>query len=136
MKIINNYKEIILYLFFGVLTTIVNLLTYYLLTTTILNPNKPILLLLANIISWFTCVAFAYITNRKYVFKSINQSKTKEIIDFYKYRLLTLILEIISMYVLVNKLELNDKIIKPIIQIVIIILNYISSKIFVFKKGK
>lgn len=132
---INKYKEIISYLFFGILTTIVNLVTYYLLTNTILNPNKPLHLTIANIIAWFTCVAFAYITNKKYVFKNNNNSKLKEIVNFYKYRLLTLILEIISMYILVNKLELNDKIIKPIVQILIIILNYIFSKIFVFKKG-
>lgn len=132
---IKKYKEIILYLFFGVLTTLVNLITYYLLTYTILNPNKPLHLTIANIIAWFTCVLFAYITNRKYVFKSNNKTKLKELVDFYKYRLLTLIIEIISMYILVNKLELNDKIIKPIIQIIIITLNYIFSKIFVFKKG-
>ena len=132
---IKNYKEILLYLLFGVLTTIVNLITYYLLTLTILNPNNPLHLTIANIIAWFTCVLFAYITNRKYVFKSTNNSKLKEIINFYKYRLFTLILEIIFMYILVNKLELNDKIIKPIVQIIIIILNYVFSKIFVFKKG-
>ena len=68
-----KYKEIINYLIFGVLTTVISLLTYYLLVYTILNPNKPIQLQIANIISWFTCVTFAYITNRKYVFNSKNK---------------------------------------------------------------
>ncbi len=134
IKLINKYKEIILYLIFGVLATIINLVTYYILTNTFLNPNISIELTIANIISWIVCVTFAYFTNRKYVFESKNKSKIKELINFYKYRLLTLITEIILMLILVNRLGLNDKIIKPIVQIIVIILNYIFSKIFVFKK--
>lgn len=136
IKIINKYKEIILYLIFGVLATIINLSSYYLLTNTFLNPHIPIQLTIANIISWIICVAFAYITNKNYVFKSQNKNKYKEIIAFYKYRILTLVVELVLMNVFVNQLEINDKIIKPIIQIIVIILNYIFSKIIIFKKGK
>ncbi len=136
IELIKKYKEIISYLFFGFLAFLINLGVYYALTYTILDPNKPLCLAIANIIAWITCVTFAYLTNRKYVFESTNQSKAKELIIFYKYRLLTLGIEIISMYLLVNRLNLSNKIIKPIIQILIIILNYIFSKIFVFKKGK
>ena len=130
-----KYKKIINYLVFGFLTTIVNLLTYYLLVLTILNPNQPKELQIANIISWIISVTFAYITNRIYVFKSKNQ-KTKELLKFYTSRLITLFLDIILMYILVTKLHLNDKIIKLIISIIIIILNYIISKLLVFKKTK
>ena len=132
-KIYIKYKEIINYLIFGVLTTIISLLTYYLLVYTILNPNNPIELQIANIISWITCVTFAYITNRKYVFNSKNNNIIKEITKFYTSRLTTLFLDMIFMYILVTKLNLNDKIIKIIIQIIIILLNYILSKILVFK---
>ena len=132
-KIYLKYKEIVNYLIFGVLTTIVSLLTYYLLVYTILNPNNPIELQIANIISWITCVTFAYITNRKYVFNSKNKQIIKEIIKFYSSRLTTLFLDMILMYILVTKLNLNDKIIKIITQILIIIINYILSKIFIFK---
>ena len=128
-----KYKEIINYLIFGILTTIISLLTYYLLVYSILNPNKPIQLQLANIISWITCVTFAYITNRIYVFNSKNKYIIKEIIKFYSSRLSTLFLDMIFMYIFVTKLNLNDKLIKIIIQILIIILNYILSKILVFK---
>ena len=128
-----KYKEIIIYLIFGILTTIVSLLTYYLLTYTILNPEITLELQKANIISWITCVTFAYITNRKYVFNSQNKNIIKEIIKFYISRLSTLFLDMSFMYIFVTKLNLNDKIIKIIINIIIIILNYILSKILVFK---
>ena len=128
-----KYKEIINYLIFGVLTTIVSLATYYLLVLTILNPNKPLELQIANIISWITCVTFAYITNRKYVFNSSNKNILKEGIKFYSSRLTTLFLDMLFMYIFVSKLNFNDKIIKLILQVIITILNYILSKILVFK---
>ena len=133
-KLYLKYKEIINYLIFGILTTIVSLLTYYILVFTILNPNNAIELQIANIISWITCVTFAYITNRKYVFNSKDKKITKEIIKFYSSRLTTLFLDMMIMYIFVTKLQFNDKIIKVIVQILIIILNYILSKILVFKK--
>lgn len=128
-----KYKEIINYLIFGVLTTIVSLATYYLLVLTILNPNNSIELQIANIISWIVCVTFAYITNRIYVFKSKDKSILKEMIKFYSSRLTTLFLDMLFMYIFVTKMEFNDKIIKIIVQIIIIILNYIISKLIVFK---
>ena len=127
-------KEIINYLIFGVLTTLISLITYYLLTFTILNPSNQIELQIANIISWITCVTFAYITNKIYVFNSKNKNITKEILKFYSSRLTTLFIDILLMFILVTKLEFNDKIIKIIIQLIIIILNYILSKLLVFKK--
>ena len=129
-----KYKEVINYLIFGVLTTIVSLLTYYLLVFTILNPENGIELQIANIISWITCVTFAYITNRKYVFNSKDKNIIKEIIKFYSSRLTTLFLDMSIMFIFVTKLNLNDKIIKIIVQILIIILNYILSKLLVFKQ--
>ena len=129
-----KYKEIINYLIFGILTTIVSLLTYYILVLTLLNPSNPIELQIANIISWITCVTFAYITNRIYVFNSKNKNITKEFIKFYSSRLTTLFLDMLIMFIFVTKLQLNDKIIKIIIQLLIIILNYILSKRLVFKK--
>lgn len=133
INLYKKYKEIINYLIFGVLTTVVSLLTYYLLVLTILNPNNPLELQIANIISWITCVTFAYITNRIYVFNSKNKNILKEIIKFYSSRLTTLLIDMLIMFIFVTKLEFNDKIIKIIVQVIIIILNYILSKILVFK---
>lgn len=132
-NIYKKYQEIIKYLIFGILTTIINLLTYYLLVYTIFNPNNPLELQITNIISWFISVAFAYITNKKYVFNSQNKNITKEILKFFSSRISTLLLDIILMFTFVTILNLNDKIIKIVIAIIIIILNYILSKLLVFK---
>ena len=136
-KTINLYKkfqEIINYVIAGALTTLVSLSTYYICVLTFLNPKDPIKLQIANIISWITCVSFAYITNRKYVFNSKNKKIFKEIIKFYSSRLTTLFIDMLIMFIFVTKLEFNDKIIKIIVQVIIIILNYILSKILVFKQ--
>ncbi len=136
MLIHQYYKnqEIFNYLVFGVLTTIVSLLVYYGLVYTILNPNKPIQLQLANIISWIIAVLFAYITNRKYVFKSKNKNIKKELTNFCGSRVMTLILDMFIMYFFVTLLKGNDKIFKLVSQVLVTIGNYIISKLLVFKK--
>lgn len=131
---ISKYKEIINYLLFGVLTTIVNLLTYYLLIYTILNPNNTLELQISNIIAWFISVTFAYITNKIYVFESKTKKTLYEIFKFFSSRLTTLFLDMTLMFIFVSILNFNDKITKLIVAIIIIILNYIISKLFVFKK--
>ena len=128
-------KEIILYLIFGILTTVVSLSTYYLCTITFLNPNNAIEIQIANIISWITCVTFAFFTNRKYVFESKEDIK-KEGIKFYISRLSALLIDVVMIFIFVSLLKINDKIIKLVNQVIIIIFNYIASKLFVFKKGK
>lgn len=133
-ELYKKYKEIINYLIFGVLTTVVSLATYYILVATILDANNKIELQIANIISWITCVTFAYITNKKYVFEPTNKTITKEIIEFYSARLAALFIDMGLMFIFVSTLHFNDKIIKIIIQIIIIITNYILSKLIVFKK--
>lgn len=135
-ELYQKYQEIINYLIFGVLTTIVSLATYYLLVYTILNPENSLQLQIANIISWITCVTFAYITNRKYVFNSKNNNILKEMTKFYSSRLTTLALDMLFMFIFVTTLHFNDKIIKLILQVIITILNYILSKILVFTKKK
>lgn len=132
-KIYNQYKEIINYLIFGVLTTIVSLTTYYVLVLTIFDPNNPIKLQIANIISWITAVTFAYITNRKYVFNSQDKNIHKEAIKFYFSRIASLLIDMLIMFIFVSTLHFNDKIIKIIDQIIIIIINYLFSKLIVFK---
>lgn len=136
IKLYERYEEFIKYIIIGVLTTIVSLATYYLLTFTILNPKVSLELQIANIISWITCVTFAYFTNRSFVFKQKNKANFKEALSFYASRLTTLFLDMMLMFILVTQLNFNDKIIKIIVQIIIIILNYFLSKIFVFKGVK
>ena len=131
-----KYKEIINYLIFGVLTTVVSLGTYYALVLTILDANNPIELQIANIIAWITCVTFAYFTNKKYVFAPTTKNVWREMIEFYSSRLLSLFVDMGLMFLLVSTLNFNDKIVKVIIQVIIIIMNYVLSKLIVFKKEK
>ena len=131
-----KYEEIILYLIIGGLTTLVNILVYYLVTHSFLNPNDKIELQIAEVISWVVAVLFAYYTNRKYVFKKNNKANIKEATSFFSSRLTTLLIEMLIMYIFVSELKFDDKIIKIIAQVVVIILNYVFSKFFVFKKEK
>mgnify|MGYP004610106101 CR=1 FL=1 len=133
-ELFKKYQEIINYLVIGVLTTIVSLLTYYLLVYTILDPNKALELQCANIISWILSVTFAYFTNRIYVFKTNNKISLKEAISFYLSRVTTLLLDMGLMYIFVSMLKYNDKLIKLVVQFIVIILNYILSKFIVFKE--
>ncbi len=129
-------REVIMYLIFGVLTTVVALAVYYGLIFTILNPESAIQLQIANVLSWVAGVIFAYITNRKYVFESKETNKAKEVSKFVTSRLSTLFLDMLVMFIGVTLLKANDKIIKLISQVLVIVANYILSKIFVFKKEK
>jgi len=135
-SLIKKYEEIISYLVVGVLTTIVSLLVYYICVLTFLDPKVALELQVANIISWICSVAFAYITNRIFVFKSKAKNILKEISTFVSSRILTLILDMLMMYLMVTIFGLNDKICKIFVQIVVIVLNYVFSKLFVFKKAK
>lgn len=136
IELFNKYKEIIMYLIFGVLTTVVSLVTYYSLTLTILNPEKAMQLQLANIISWIVSVAFAYVTNRKFVFESKSEDIVKEATSFVGGRVLTLLLDMAIMFIFVTLLHLNDKIFKIVSQVLVIVTNYVISKLFVFKENK
>lgn len=132
-ELLKKYEEIIRYLIIGVLTTVVSLLTYYLLSYTVLDPKVTLQLQITNIISWIASVTFAYFANRKYVFKVQEQKNLKEASKFYVSRLTTLVLDMLLMQIFVIKLKFNDKIIKLIVQVIIIVLNYILSKFLVFK---
>ena len=133
-ELIKKYDEIISYLIFGVLTTLVSLLTYYLLVYTLFDPNKVLELQITNVIAWIVSVTFAYFTNRKYVFKTKEELSFKEAVKFYLSRVTTLIIDMLMMYILVSVLRFNDKIVKLIVQVVVVILNYVLSKFIVFKK--
>ncbi len=136
-KIVN--PETISYVVFGVLTTVVSLVSYKL-ATIILAGDKPITGLqiqIATVSSWILAVAFAYITNKLFVFKSKSFQPSvlvKELSGFLGARLLSLLYEMIWMYVTADLLGINDFICKFVAQFVIVILNYLFSKLFVFKK--
>ena len=131
-----KYKEIVNYLIFGVLTTVISLVTYYICVYTFLNPEQAVQLQIANVISWVLGVAFAYVTNRKFVFESNEKNKIKEASKFVTSRIATLLMDMAIMFTGVTLLKFNDKIIKLVSQVVVIIANYLLSKIIVFNKGE
>ncbi len=133
-ELYHKYEEIINYLIVGVLTTIVSLATYFICTETFLDPTNKIELQVANIISWILAVAFAYFTNRIFVFKSKNKNMIKEATSFVGSRIISLLMDMFTMFIIVSVLHFNDKIGKLVSQVIVTIANYIFSKLFVFKK--
>jgi len=129
VNLLKKYEEIIKYLVAGVCTTIVSLLSYNLLRN--INIDYQI----SNVISWILAVTFAYFINKYYVFKS-SKKNILEFVNFFKYRLLSLLIEIGTMYLFVSVFSINDRISKLIVQVIVQVLNYIFSKLFVFKKEK
>ena len=133
LELYKKYKEIINYLIFGVLTTVVSIGTYALFTK-LFSINY----LVSNILSWILAVLFAFITNKLFVFESKSKDKkqvTKEMINFFFFRIISLGIEMIIMYTFVDLSSINDLITKVIAQIIVILSNYIFSKVFVFKKN-
>ena len=134
MNIYKKYKEIINYLIVGVLTTVVSLAVYYICVITFLDPKNAIELQIANVISWIAAVTFAYITNRKFVFESKNPDMLKEASAFVGARIVTLLMDMFCMFIMVTCMGLSDKIAKLMVQVIVIVANYVFSKIFVFRK--
>lgn len=131
-KIIDLYKkyaEIVNYLIVGVLTTIVSIVIYALFTK-VFNVNY----IISNIISWIASVTFAYIANRIFVFKSKSDDIILEIYQFFKYRLFSFVIDVLLMYVFVELMGIDDMISKVLVQVIVIVLNYVFSKLFVFNK--
>src|SRR5690606_1991621 len=101
-------------------------------STRILDINEYI----SNIIAWVLSVLFAYVTNRKYVFDSKAESKSakvKEMLSFYACRLVTFGIDMALMYVMIDLIKTDDMIAKVIVNFVIIVINYIFSKLIIFK---
>ena len=124
-------KETILYVIFGILTTIVNLIAYYLFSN-IININY----LISNAIAWIISVVFAYITNKFFVFNSSDINKDviiEEFIRFMNCRLASGLAEILLLFLFVDLLLMNDIVGKLIIGILVAVINFIFSKVFIFK---
>lgn len=136
INLYKKYQEIINYLIVGVLTTVVSIVTYFLFSL-VLDIENNILFILANVLSWICAVIFAYVTNKKFVFNTTTSNKKEEIKVFSMFvssRITTLLIELAFMFITVKVMLINDKIAKVVAQFIVIVLNYILSKLFVFKK--
>ena len=132
-ELLNKYREMILYLIFGALTTVVSFVAQWLFKDVIVMPYAW----LTTSIAWFCSVLFAFVTNKLIVFESKKkQGFFKEISLFYGSRLLTGALEIGAMALFYDICQLNYWAIKIIANIVIIVLNYVLSKFIVFKRDE
>lgn len=128
-KIVN--RETITYGIAGILTTIVNFASYESLYR-LGVPN-----LTANAFAWVIAVTFAYIVNKKNVFLSISDTFKEEankLIKFYGARLVTLAVEQLGMYIFTERMSFNRLLVKASLAVIVIILNYVFSKLFIFKK--
>lgn len=133
-SVIEEYKDVVPYLFFGVCTTLINIISYWACAHMFLINTMA-----STIIAWVLAVLFAYFTNRKWVFHSEVsncQGIIKEIISFFGCRLATGVVDWGCMFVFVELLSCNDIIIKFIANVLVIILNYIASKWIIFKGRK
>ena len=135
INIYKKNKEIINYLIFGVLTTVVSFVVYFIFAK-VFKIDEVI----SNVISWFFSVLFAFITNKLYVFERKETGKKtllKEIISFYLARLFTGVVCDLGVFALMVKIfKINDVLSKLVTQVIVIILNYVLSKLFVFKQNK
>ena len=139
-------KELVSYLFFGVMTTIVNFVVYFI-------ANKVLgekLYLVSNVIAWVVAVAFAYVTNKLWVFDSKSWAKDvviKEVISFMLARVFSLVLEEFGLWLMISVCRMDsisidvlgyaitgNLIAKLITQFIVVVSNYAFSQLFIFKK--
>lgn len=133
-ELLVKYEEIIAYLIVGVLTTIVSWGACFV-AEMFLDPNETVQNAIINTIGWVAGVVFGYFTNRRFVFKSTNPEMLKEFIAFAGGRVSTWILDNVIMFVTVNIICMNYWIAKIFISsVLVMIANYVLSKLFVFKK--
>lgn len=131
LRFYNN--DVIRYIFFGGCTTLVNLACFFVLRQCGVELN------IANVISIIVAIIFAYIVNSKYVFQDKCETLKDHIQPFCKFvsaRLLTMVIEVGGVWLLVEKLGMSDMVGKFCTQFIVLALNYIFSKFFVFTTGK
>lgn len=132
VDVLKENKEILSYLIFGVLTTVVNYVAYFV-ATKLFGINY----LVANVIAWFISVVFAYVTNKFWVFenKSVEiKALIKEISLFVSARVMSGGIETLFLFVFVSLLGFDDGVIKIIASVFVVIFNYFFSKLIIFKK--
>ena len=131
MELLSKYREIILYLFCGVLTTVVNYLVYF--------PFFNLLhfsATLSNIVAWIVAVLVAFLTNKPLVFKSFDWSARivwPELTKFVGCRVVSGVLETAIIFVGADLLQWNGNWIKIVTSVIVVIANYVASKYFVFR---
>ena len=132
--IYRKYQEGIDYLFWGGVAFVLSMVLFYIFANMMMIEEQ-----LANIITWIICVIFTYFTNRIFVFKSKStglMAIIKEFTEFTTARLATLILENIVLFICIDLLMWHNMLAKLIGQFLVIVSNYVLSKLWIFKKDR
>ena len=122
LNLYKKYEEIINYIVVGGITTVISILSYFLIRT-ILKSDTSLNVQISTVFSWIVAVTFAYFANRIFVFKSNNSRKT-EAVKFVTSRIMSLLIEMLVMFILTSVVKINDKVAKVLVQFIIVILNY------------
>ena len=133
-KLLQKYADVLSYLFFGVLTTAVNYAVYFPCLNILGWPAS-----VSNVVAWVVAVAFAFVTNKPFVFKSHDWSaKTvlPELAKFVGCRVGSGLAETAILFVFVDLLRFNGNVWKLITSVLVVVLNYFASKLLVFKKER
>lgn len=131
-ELFEKYRDVIPYLFFGVCTTLVNMVAYWLAAYP-LGWSVPV----STAFAWVAAVLFAYVTNRRWVFHSEARTTAeigRELLSFFSCRAATGLLDIGCMALFVDVLGWNDLLIKALDNVLVIILNYVASRLLIFRK--
>lgn len=132
VRVSKNGNEIILYLIFSILITLVNIIGYIICTRSLSLDVYN-----SNVIAWLLAILFAYLTNRTFVFHSKAKTfkdKLIEAINFFGSRLFLFVVDMCVMYIMVDLLNISDMVSKVVVNIIVIVLGYVLSKLFIFKK--
>lgn len=127
-----KYKSFIMYAVFGVLTTVINMASYYVLYNTLSWSN-----LASTALAWLIAVIFAFITNKKWVFDSQSMEVKVllyELFSFFLCRIATGAFDMVVMYVAVDVMHANEMFWKLTANVLVILLNFVASKLIIFKK--
>ena len=130
--LLRKHRELISYVFWGVMTTAVNYAAYFLLRNVLLVP-----LVAGNVIAWTVSVLFAYFVNKLFVFQSRDWAwrvALRELWQMVASRLFSLGLEMGILWLFVDKLHYNDAIVKLCANVAVVVVNYVLSKFIIFRK--
>lgn len=132
-----KYRELIIYFIVGVITTIINWAASFLLDGFVFDSSKPVQNTIINVIAWLVAVIASFPMNRRWVFRSKNPKWFSEFLGFTSARISTLLIEELIMLLCVNLLGIPFRISKVFIaSVIVMILNYVFSKLLVFRKGQ
>ena len=139
-------QELAMYLIFGVLTTAVNWAAYLLLTWALglrqtLPGSTPYLIIsnIGQIVGWVLSVLFAFVTNKRYVFRSHSENRKgvwRELGLFVSARVASLLLFDLGLFTVLQLCGMNDKWYKLLMNVLVIVFNYVASRFVIFKKKK